>query len=71
MHTPSFYDDMLNDTDNSEANWITPDLQTEIKRHFPTVFERTTDPNTGIIKYSKASYSEKCKMLFPPGRFFL
>ena len=78
MHKPSFYDDMLLDTDNldtvatffQKANWITPDLQTEIKRHFPTVFEMTTDPNTGIITYSKADYSQKCKMLFPPGRVF-
>ena len=35
-----------------KENWITPELQNEIEKHYPTDSKWTTDPNTGVIKYS-------------------
>ena len=79
LHLPTWYiETMTSDlepfrihSDISKRCWLTPELQEEIRRNYPTRDEIRVNPSMGDCVRDLEAFKVKCSYIFPVGRVFL
>lgn len=79
IYIPDWYEEVMTSSEDKEAIekdlkqrcWVTDDLSTEIRNHYPTSDEIIVNRSIGNCTRDMTAFQKKCAAVFPTGRIFM